>query len=219
MTKLTKTTLTRKLKLKKKQTLYGQAIDYISKHYFVEPNDLHKNGIFRQYIKNLKENGYLKQYNKAMYVSNFFDEEPGFASFFYACKTIPNGIICLLSALEYHNITTQAPHQIWIATNHNFVEPRNFPYPLIITRMSEPLLKIGVIEEKTYGNTLRVFSAAKTIVDCFKFRNKIGINIAIEALRDGWIKKKFSIDELDNYAKIQRLHNVMKPYIETIINE
>lgn len=202
-----------------RSSLYKKAIEYVSKHYFISPNDLKRNNIFRQYVEKLQSDGYIEKYHNGIYVSKFFEEEPAFASFFYACKRIPKGIICLLSALEYHDITTQAPYQIWVCANYNFIEPKSFPYPLSIVRMSEDLLKIGVIEEEIAGNVMRVFNPAKTVADCFKFRNKIGINIAIEALRDGLAKKKFSLDEVHKYAKLNRVDKVMEPYIEGIVNE
>lgn len=201
-----------------RKTLYWKAVDYASKHYFISPNDLTRRGIHRQYIDKLQSDGYIEKYASGMYVSKIFKEEPPFASFFYACKRIPEGVICLLSALEYHDITTQVPYQIWICTNYNFVEPKNFPYPLSIIKMSESLLNIGVIEKKVAGNIIRIFNPAKTIADCFKFRNKIGINICIEALKDGLSKKKFSLDEVNKYAKLNRVDKIMEPYIEVIIS-
>ncbi len=202
-----------------RSTLYRKAIEFVSKHYFISPNDLKRKGIFRQYIEKLQNDGYIEKYYSGMYVSKLFEEEPAFASFFYACKRIPKGVICLLSALEYYDITTQAPYQVWICATYNFVEPKSSPYPLSIIKTSEESLKIGVIEKKVAGNIIRVFNPAKTIADCFKFRNKIGINIAIEALRDGLAKKKFSLDEVHKYAKLNRVDKVMEPYIEGIINE
>ncbi|OAI50450.1 hypothetical protein AYO37_01075 [Opitutia bacterium SCGC AG-212-L18] len=204
---------------RKRSSLYQKAIEYVSKHYFISPNDLKCKNIFRQYVEKLQSDGYIEKYYDGTYVSKFFKEEPAFASFIYTCKRIPKGVICLLSALEYHDITTQVPYQIWVCTPYNFIEPKNFPYALSVTRASEEALKVGVIEEKVAGNWIRVFNAAKTVTDCFKFRNKIGINIAIEALRDGLAKKKFSLNELHQYAKLNRVDKVMKPYIEGITNE
>ncbi len=202
-----------------RSSFYQKAIEYVSNHYFISPNDLKCKNIFRQYIEKLQSDGYIEKYYTGMYVSKFFEEEPAFASFIYTCKRIPKGVICLLSALEYHNLTTQIPYQIWVCTNYNFVEPKSSPFPLSIIKTSEEALKIGVIEKKIAGNIIRVFNPSKTIVDCFKFRNKIGINIAIEALKDGLAKKKCSLDEVNKYAKLSRVDKIMEPYIEMIINE
>ena len=128
----------------------------------------------------------------------------------------PQGVICLLSALRVHGIGTQAPFEVWLAIPKNLPLPRFDQPALRAVRMSGPALAEGVEERKIEGVTVRVFNAAKTVADCFKYRNKIGIDVALEALRDGWSHKKFRMDDLWRYATIDRVANVMRPYLESI---
>lgn len=129
---------------------------------------------------------------------------------------VPKGVVCLLSALRVHDIGTQAPFEVWLALPRNTPAPRLDQPQLRVVRMADEALAQGVVRIKVDGVQVPVFSAARTVVDCFRFRNKIGIDLAIEALRDGWAKRKFSMDELWRHAQAGRMVNVMRPYIEAI---
>ena len=129
---------------------------------------------------------------------------------------VPRGVICLLSALHIHGLGTQAPHQIWLAIPQNSPTPRFERPSLRPVRMSGPALTKGIQSMRIDGLDVPVFNAAKTIADCFKYRNKIGIDVALEALRDGWEQRKVSMDELSYYANIDRVSNVMRPYMESL---
>lgn len=128
----------------------------------------------------------------------------------------PKGVICLLSALRVHDIGTQAPFEVWLAIPHRAAVPKLAQPQLRIVRMSDRALAEGVQSIKVDGVAVPVFSAAKTVVDAFRFRNKIGIDVAIEALRDGWVKRKFTMDELWRHVHAGRMTRVMSPYIEAI---
>lgn len=128
----------------------------------------------------------------------------------------PQGVVCLLSALRLHGIGTQAPFEVWLAIPKNLPLPRFDQPALRAVRMSGAALTEGIEERKIEGVNVRVFGAAKTVADCFKYRNKIGIDVALEALREGWSQKKFRMDELWHYATINRVANVMRPYLESI---
>ena len=129
---------------------------------------------------------------------------------------VPRGVICLVSALRVHGIGTQAPHEIWLAIPHRMLSPRLDKPALRVIRMSGPSLTEGIDRLKVDGVEVSVFNAAKTIADCFKFRNKIGLDVALEALRDGWQRRKVTMDDLWRYAAVNRVANVMRPYLETI---
>ena len=129
---------------------------------------------------------------------------------------VPRGVICLVSALRVHDIGTQAPHEVWLAIPHHMPSPRISQPALRVIRMSGPSLTKGVDRLKVDGVEVPVFNAAKTIADCFKFRNKIGLDVALEALREGWNKRKVTMDELWRYATVNRVANVMRPYLESI---
>jgi predicted transcriptional regulator of viral defense system len=128
----------------------------------------------------------------------------------------PQGVVCLLSALRVHGIGTQAPFEVWLAIPKNLPLPRFEQPALRAVRMSGAALTEGIEEHKIEGVKVPVFNAAKTIADCFKYRNKIGIDVALEALREGWAQKKFRMDDLWRYAIIDRVANVMRPYLESV---
>ncbi len=129
---------------------------------------------------------------------------------------VPRGVICLISALRLHDIGTQAPHEIWLAIPHHMLSPRISQPALRVIRMSGPSLTEGVDRLKVDGVEVPVFNAAKTIADCFKFRNKIGLDVALEALREGWNRRNVTMDDLWRYAAVNRVANVMRPYLESI---
>lgn len=133
-----------------------------------------------------------------------------------AAIRVPKGVVCLLSALRVHEIGTQAPFEVWLAIPQRMVTPRVDQPALRVVRMSDAALADGVARIKVDGVQVQVFNAAKTVVDCFKFRNKIGLDVGLEALRDGWAKRKFTIDALWRHANANRVANVMRPYIEVI---
>jgi predicted transcriptional regulator of viral defense system len=133
-----------------------------------------------------------------------------------ACARVPRAVVCLLSALRFHDIGTQAPFEVWLAIPQRTVAPKLDRPALRIVHMSENSLNEGVALYDIDGVQVPVFSAAKTVADCFKFRHKIGLDVALEALRDGWAQRKFTMDELWTHAAVNRMTNVMRPYIEAI---
>jgi predicted transcriptional regulator of viral defense system len=124
--------------------------------------------------------------------------------------------VCLLSALQFHNLTTQMPHEIWLAIGESARHPKVDYPPLRIARFSAATLTFGVKEHTVDGVRVRVTNSAKTVADCFKYRNKIGLDVALEALREAWRAKLFTMDELDRYAAICRVQRVMRPYLEAL---
>lgn len=133
-----------------------------------------------------------------------------------AAIRVPRGVICLLSALRVYDIGAQAPFEVWMAIPHHMLSPRLDQPSLRVVRMSGESLTEGIEELIFDGVTVRVFSPAKTIADCFKFRNKIGLNVALEALREGWHQRKVTMDDLWRCATINRVANVMRPYLEAL---
>lgn len=133
-----------------------------------------------------------------------------------ASLRVPRGVICLLSALRVHDLGTQAPFEVWMALPNHFPAPRVEQPALRIIRMTGAALTEGIEKLEVEGMAVPVFSAEKTVVDCFKHRNKIGLDVALEALRDGWSKGKLSMDELWRFAAIDRVSHVMRPYLESI---
>ena len=129
----------------------------------------------------------------------------------------PNGVICLISALAFHNLTTQIPHKVWIAIKRDTSRPRIEHPPVSIHQFSGQSFSSGIEKHNFDKIPVKIYNPEKTITDCFKFRNKIGMNIVLEALAFYKERKKFNSAKLIKYAKICRVENVMKPYIESII--
>ena len=132
----------------------------------------------------------------------------------------PRGVICLISALRVHEVGTQSPFQVWLALPPGTTPPRMVYPPLRIVRMSGTSLTEGVERIRIDGIEVPVFNTAKTIADCFKFRNKIGLEVALEALREGWRERKatkVTMRALWRYAKVNRVGNVMRPYLEGMV--
>lgn len=129
---------------------------------------------------------------------------------------VPQAVFCLLTALQFHELTTQLPRQIWIAMPRGSHVPRIEYPPIKMVQMTGDVYSEGVETVERDGVTLRVYGIAKTVADCFKHRNKIGLDVALEALKDVRAKRKASADDLWRYAKICRVANVMRPYLEAV---
>lgn len=129
---------------------------------------------------------------------------------------VPQGVVCLLSALRVHGIGTQAPFEVWFAIENRASIPRLEQPKIRPVRMSGAAFTDGIEHLQVDGVSVPVFSAAKTVADCFKYRNKIGLDVALESLRDGWAQRKFTMDEIWYFATIDRVATVMRPYLESV---
>jgi predicted transcriptional regulator of viral defense system len=186
-----------------------------SKRPALRAKDASEIGVPRTYLPRLAHRGHLEKIARGLYSSRDFPATEH-ASLIEAAYQAPKGILCLLSALRFHNLTTQSPREVWMAIGHKAWAPRISSPPVRLVRMSGLALHFGVKEHTVSGATLRIFSPAKTVADCFKFRNKIGLDVAIEALKESRRLKKASMDELWAAAKICRVANVMRPYLESL---
>jgi predicted transcriptional regulator of viral defense system len=130
---------------------------------------------------------------------------------------VKSGVICLISALSYHEITTQIPHEVYVAISRKMAYPKLKYPPTRFFRFSEDAFHAGIEVHKISGVEVKIYSPEKAVVDCFKYRNKIGLDVAIEALKFWRKKKNAKIDKLMNYAKICRVYHVMKPYVEAML--
>jgi predicted transcriptional regulator of viral defense system len=128
-------------------------------------------------------------------------------------KAVPSAVVTLISALAFHEIGTHVPHDVWIARPVGARKP-TYHVRLRVTRFSEPYFSAGVEVHQVEGVPVRIFNAAKTVADCFRLRSKVGYDVAIEALREGLKHRKFTLDELNHYARINRVDRIMRPYIE-----
>ncbi len=182
----------------------------------VTTRDLAQEGIHRQVLSRLVGSGELERVARGLYrrPDHAVSEHHGLA---IACTAVPKGVVCLLSALSFHEIGTQLPFEIWIAIHRRAKRPVLKYPPLRIMRYSGLALTEGIETRLVEGRPVRVYNVAKTVADCFKYRNKIGLDVALEALRDAWRARRFTMDELDRYATICRVQRVMRPYLELLV--
>jgi len=191
-------------------------LDLASKKGILRPRDLQSKGLPADYLWRLHQKEKLEKVGRGMYAI------PGSAvsehqTLVQAALRVPHGVICLLSALRFHDLTTQAPFEIWMAIDGKARFPKEEIIPLRIMRFSGKALTAGVESHSIEGVKVKVYNPAKTVADCFKYRNKIGLDVAIEALRDCWRKKRATTDELWHYAKVCRVSHVMRPYLESVV--
>ena len=130
---------------------------------------------------------------------------------------IPNAVVCLVSALAYHELTTHVPHAVAIALKQGSETPRLEHPPIIVHRFEETSLNAGIEEHRIDGVTVRIYSPEKTLADCFKFRHKVGMDVLFEALKLYKTRKTFNLGELLKFARICRVENIMRPYLEAMI--
>jgi len=182
----------------------------------IRPRELDRYGIPGNYLYRLERAGKLQRVGRGLYALP--EAEPSeHRSLAEAAKRVPSGVICLLSALRFHELTTQAPFEVWLAIGQKAWRPRVEHPPLRIVRFSAGALNAGIEEHVLEGVSVPIFSPAKTVADCFKYRNKIGLDVAIEALRECRGSQRCSMDDLWHYAGICRVRNVMRPYMEAVV--
>jgi predicted transcriptional regulator of viral defense system len=193
-----------------------QVLKIVEEKGVIKAGDIEAEGISRSYLYVLHNSGLLQKITRGLYAlpGTHVSEH---ITLIEIAKRIPNAIICLLSALGYYDLTTQLPHEVWITIPRGAWRPKTDYPSLNLTYASKEVYSYGVLEHKINGVSVKIYSPAKTIADCFKFRNKIGLDIAIEALRKGWETKKIDMDELVKAAKICKVSKVIRPYLEAIV--
>ncbi|WP_339898340.1 type IV toxin-antitoxin system AbiEi family antitoxin domain-containing protein [uncultured Gilvimarinus sp.] len=181
----------------------------------IRSRDISALGLPRVALTRMVREGMLIRIERGLYApkSRNISEH---SSLIEATSKCPQGIVCLLSALRVHNLTTQSPFEIWLAIPHKGRAPKMSYPPLRIMRFSGKALTEGVEKQLLDGVEVQVTNVTRTVVDCFKFRNKIGLDVALEALREAWDSKLVSMDELWRCASMFRVANVMRPYMETL---
>ena len=197
------------------QTKTEKLLDLVQRTRIVRPYDLDAAGIPRNYLSRLAHRGELRKLERGLYTAVALPASEH-TSLLEVSRRVPKAVICLLSALWFHEIGTQAPHELWIAIDVKAWTPKISSPAVRIVRFSGEALRFGVQEKEISGGMIRVFSPAKTVADCFKFRHKIGMDVALEALREAYRQKKASMNDLWEAAKVCRVANVMKPYLESL---
>lgn len=193
-----------------------QARELARRQGVLRPRDLAACGLPGAYLGRLAQERLVERVGRGLYRSRSVEitEQHTLAE---VCRRVPQGVVCLLSALRFHNLTTQSPAEVWLALSNTARVPKTDLLPLRVVRFSAMALSSGIEEHLVEGVPVRVYDPAKTAVDCFKYRNKIGLEVALEALRAGWQGRRFTMDQLWRYAAICRMTNVMRPYLESLV--
>lgn len=181
----------------------------------LRPGDLQEIGAARMVLTRMTASGQLEKVGRGLYRlpgANLSEHE----TLTTVAAKVPQAVFCLLTALQFHGLTTQLPRQVWIAMPRGSHVPKLDYPPLKMVQFTGEAYTGGVEVFARDKVTLRVYGVAKTVADCFKHRNKIGLDVALEALRDARSQKKASADDLWRFAKICRVANVMRPYLEAV---
>ena len=197
-------------------TLKDRALDLARSRGVVRAREFTAAGVPRTYLQRLCDEGRLVRIGRGLYQAADTQIEAAH-SLVEASRAVPHGVVCLLSALQFHRLTTQTPHQVWMMIGSKKWAPRNPPVSLRIIRATGAALRDGVEHQEIEGVSVPIYVAAKTVADCFKHRNKVGLDVAIEALRDCLRERKCTAADLWRYAKVCRVENVMRPYLEALL--
>ena len=177
--------------------------------------DLEKRGLTRTRIREAVDASVLERVGRGLYAL------PGAEltehhSMVQATRRVPGAAICLLSALRFHDLTSQNPHDVWLAIGPKDRLPQKGNPPIKIVRFGAENFPLGLETHEIEGVELVVYSVARTVVDLFRYRNKIGIDVALEALKEGWRERRFTLKEINQIAMRCRMVQVMKPYLESL---
>jgi len=194
----------------------SRILKYLRRKGIVRPQELSSLGVRQEALWRLHKQGKVERLGRGVYglPDRRITEQHSLAE---AAKKVPNGVVCLLSALRFHNLTTQSPFEVWMALDRKAWLPKPGPgLKFRFYRFSGKALTAGVEQHVVDGVPVRVYGVAKTVADCFKYRNKIGLDVALEALREAPRERKATSEEIHRYARICRVENVMRPYMEAL---
>ena len=196
-----------------------KALNYAREHSPFRPRDVAELGVHPEDIRRLCGKGLLTRISRGLY--EFANAEPGpNQTLVEACKRVPQGVVCLLSALRFHEIGMQLPHKIWLAIPSKAARPHVDYPPLELIYLTDRMFHEGIEEHKTAGGAIRIYSVAKTVVDCFRFRTKVRVDVAVEALRETIHSRRrygVTIGQISEMARKCRAGEIMRPYLEAMI--
>lgn len=203
--------------MKKAQEKYKKEKVLFRKHGgILKTSDAIRAGIHPRTLYEMRDEGIVEMLSRGLY--RLGDLQPlSNPDLVAVALRIPNGVVCLISALAYHEITTQIPHEVYIAVERGSRSPKVDYPPVRVFRFTRQAFKSGIESHIIEGVQLRIFSLEKTIADCFKYRNKIGLDTAIEALKLYRERKSFKVDDLMRFARVCRVEKVIRPYLEALL--
>lgn len=169
----------------------------------------------RVYLQRLLAAGKLVKAGRGIYrlAENDFTEMQDILE---TAVKVPHGVLCLLSALRFHDLTTQNPSEVWLAIESKMRMPKIETVPVRIFRFAPKVFDAGIETHRIEGVEIKAYSAAKTIADCFRYQSTVGFDVAIEALRNAWEKRKATMDELYYFSEVRNIKNKMMPYLKTL---
>jgi len=203
--------------MKKAQQKYENAKALFREHGgIVKASTAIREGIHPRTLYEMRDKGIVEMLSRGLY--RLADLRPlNNQDLITVALRIPNGVVCLISALAFHDMTTQVPHEVYIAIDRVSRPPQVDYPPVRVFRFTGEAFKSGIESHKTEGVQLRVYGPEKTLADCFKYRNKIGLDTAIEALKLYREKKRFKVDDLMQFARVCRIEKIMRPYLEALL--
>jgi predicted transcriptional regulator of viral defense system len=204
------------MQVAKKSDLRRQIVRLARRRGILRPRDLSPLKIPRRELAPLVKQGVLLRSGRGIYMLSTaaVTENHSLAE---ACKRVSDGTVCLLSALRFHGLTTQNPWEVWMAITPASRKPKVDHPPLRVVRFSGKAFTEGVERHRIEGVEVRIYSAAKTVADCFKYRNKIGVDVAVHALRDAWQKRVITAGQISHFAQVCRVTNVMRPFLDSLL--
>jgi predicted transcriptional regulator of viral defense system len=197
-------------------TIAERALDIARKQGVARARDFRAASIPATYLSRLCAQGRLVRLGRGIYQIADFSDFHAAHDLAETARRVPHAVVCLLSALRLHDLTTQLPQAVWIAIAHKARSPSNPPINLEIVRASGPALSEGTTTVMIENVQVPVYNPAKTVADCFKYRRRVGLEVAVEALRDALTKRKATRADLWRYAAICRVQPIMRPYLEAL---
>lgn len=183
----------------------------------VRARDVAAHGVHTNTLTRLTRSGALEKVGPGRYRLAKKQPRTEHHDLVVAAAAIPRSVVCLLSALQFHGVGTQLPHEVWIAVPRGARVPRLTAPPLHVVNVSSAVFDLGIETHRIERQVVHVYSLARTVADCFRFRNQIGLDVALEALTDAWRSKRLNVDELNRIARKLRVHRVMQPYLEMVV--
>jgi predicted transcriptional regulator of viral defense system len=195
----------------------GRLLRLAKKQPVLRARDVARQGIHTSTLTRMTRSGALEKVGPGRYRLPTSPGTTEHHDLAVATATVPRSVVCLISALRFHDVGTQLPSEVWIAVPRGARVPRVSAPPLRVVNISPAVFDLGIEEHRLEGQTVRIYSLARTVADCFRFRNKVGLDVALEALTEAWRSKRLKLDELNRIAKKLRVQRVMQPYLETVV--
>ena len=204
-------------KTTRRQGATDQLLRLAEKQPVLRARDVARQGIHTSTLTRMAKSGVLEKVGPGRYRLPRQTRTTEHHDLVVAAAAVPRAVVCLISALRFHDIGTQLPADVWLAVQRGTRVPRVSTPPLRVVNISPAVFDLGIEEHPIEGQVVRIYSLARTVADCFRFRNRIGLDVALEALTEAWRSKRLKLDELNRIAKKLRVQRVMQPYLETVV--